>query len=273
MERGGKKIEHREAVQNQKRGFMKKFVLRSIAVLGIIFFAAITLLFLIGKNDTVNEIVISSLFGTTKYNEEKSDLPSELALSEIAKGAERGDPVMQYNLAIKYQEGDGIEKSQEKASYWYLKAAGQGLPQAQTKIGARYWQGLGVGMDRVAAVHWFEMAARQDEPSAELALSSAYTIGFGTNKPNYEKAFYWMQKAAEHGVVQAQFETADMYAKGRGVTKNEQRALYWYRRAADSGSYPAMRSLSEIYAMGLLGVSVNKEEANMWLERARAVKR
>lgn len=254
---------------------MKKILIRVTAIFWILVCSLIGFIYLAGKSETVNQFLISSLFGHGKENNLTPPpvlLTTGLQARDTIKRAESGDSVMQHNLATMYQIGEGVEKNQEKASYWFLKAAMQGLPQSQAKVGVRYWQGTGVPMDREKAVYWMKKAAEQGEVTAEVALSSVYTIGFGNERPNYEKAFFWKIRAAQRGEPEAQFGVAEMYANGRGTEKDGEKALYWYRLAAKNNSRSAMQMLSEIYALGLLGESKNENESEKWMKLATGSK-
>jgi hypothetical protein len=58
-----------------------------------------------------------------------------------------------------------------------------------------------------------------------------------------------------------------MYAKGRGVTQDEQQAVIWYRKAADQGDADAQYNLGIRYADGK-GISQDYIEAHMWFSLA-----
>ena len=51
------------------------------------------------------------------------------------------------------------------------------------------------------------------------------------------------RKAAEKGDAEAMFNLGVMYAKGRGVGKDEKKAVEWYQKAADKGHAGAMFNL------------------------------
>ncbi len=44
-------------------------------------------------------------------------------IKEMMEAAEQGDVIAQYNLAVSYQEGEGVEENPELAFKWFLKAA------------------------------------------------------------------------------------------------------------------------------------------------------
>ena len=60
---------------------------------------------------------------------------------------------------------------------------------------------------------------------------------------DYDKAFYWIKKAAEQGDVQAQFNLAICYYNGQGVSKDLKQAIYWYQKAAGQGFVEAKERL------------------------------
>ena len=64
-------------------------------------------------------------------------------------------------------------------------------------------------------------------------------------KQDYNKAFYWYNKAAENGNAEAQFYLGYYYAKGLSVTKDMQKAHYWMQKAADQDDEAAKEWLEE----------------------------
>ena len=61
-------------------------------------------------------------------------IDKQKAVELYQKAANLRDEVAQYNLAIKYEYGDGIEKDVDKAIYWYEQSAKQGYQSAQNKL-------------------------------------------------------------------------------------------------------------------------------------------
>jgi TPR repeat protein len=81
------------------------------------------------------------------------DLETLLAL------AKQGHPVAQFNLGVKYDFGQGVEKDPAQAIHWYRLAAAQGHGGAQFNLGGMYFEGLGVKRDLVRATMWFTLSA------------------------------------------------------------------------------------------------------------------
>ena len=73
--------------------------------------------------------------------------------------AKQGDPDAQYNLALKYDKGQGVAQDYKEAVRWYRLAAKQGLAEAQNNLGVMYGLGQGVLQDHIRAHMWFNIAA------------------------------------------------------------------------------------------------------------------
>lgn len=82
-----------------------------------------------------------------------TDLNTLLAL------AQQGHPVAQFNLGVKYDFGQGVEKDPAHAVRWYRLAAAQGHGGAQFNLGGMYFEGLGVKRDLIRATMWFTLSA------------------------------------------------------------------------------------------------------------------
>ena len=101
----------------------------------------------------------------------------ETALHEFTLAAEEGLDLAQYNLAILYFTGQGVEKDMAEAFRWTEAAAAQGHVAAQFNLGNLYYAGDGVEMNRTKAVAMFESAAKGGHPNAALILANMYADG------------------------------------------------------------------------------------------------
>lgn len=79
-----------------------------------------------------------------------------------------------------------------------------------------------------------------------------------------------LRSAAADGNAQAQFEVANRFAKGHGVTRNYEKALTWYRRAASKSFAPAQYMLAALYERGL-GTKRDLAQAKIWYGRASSL--
>ena len=138
----------------------------------------------------------------------RKDRVNQEALSAVKKGdygvayrkwlalAKAGNADAQYNLAVMYVRGDGLQKSNKLALYWFLKAAKHGHPLSQFTLGKMYFKGVGV-------------------------------------RRNYKKSFKWLEKAAKQGHIKARNNIALMYYKGTGVKRDISKAFKWSLQASD----------------------------------------
>lgn len=88
--------------------------------------------------------------------------------------------------------------------------------------------------------------AEQGYPLAECQVGYFYWEGQGVEK-DITKAFYWTQRAAEHGDRDAQYNLAEMfYEAGVVVEKDFTAAKAWYKKAADQGHPQALEKYNSL---------------------------
>ena len=100
-------------------------------------------------------------------------------IEQLRSAAEQGDASAQFNLGLKYYNGEGVPQDYQEAVKWYRLAAEQGDASAQGSLGAMYYIGEGVPKDDVEAVYWLRLAAGQGHASAQGALGAMYMNGQG----------------------------------------------------------------------------------------------
>lgn len=93
-------------------------------------------------------------------------------IEDCIEKAEQGDVEAQYNLGTMYYEGKGIEQSDEKAFYWWLKAAEQGHMNAQFQVAFAYYCADGVQESLESALEWWEKAAAQGHKPSKNYLEN-----------------------------------------------------------------------------------------------------
>ena len=93
------------------------------------------------------------------------------------------------------------------------------------------------------AVKWYTLAAEQDNGEAQYLLSICYERGIGV-EANDSLSFYWCQKAAKQGLLDAQYAlAARYYDQAKGVGYNMKQAIHWYKVAASQGHKGAKEAL------------------------------
>ncbi|HRV98605.1 MAG TPA: tetratricopeptide repeat protein, partial [Aminobacteriaceae bacterium] len=81
------------------------------------------------------------------------------------------------------------------------------------------------------------------------------------------KAFYWFDRAARNGYIDAMVNLGVLYEKGDGAVFSPEKAIRWYTEAAEKGSFLGMAYLGEAYYQGR-GVRKDEKKAVGLLEQA-----
>ena len=107
-------------------------------------------------------------------------------------------PQEQFQLGLRYAEGNGVPKSITEAFRWWRWAADQGNADAQNMMGNCCYNGYGVEKNDSYAATWYYMAAQQGQAEAMLNLGTCYYYGYGVPR-NATEANNWYRRAAERG--------------------------------------------------------------------------
>ena len=154
---------------------------------------------------------------------------TESAPARAQEALETGDAQAQYDLAMKYHEGQGVKQSYKKAKQWLEKAAEQGHADAQFNLGALHKDGLLAG-----------------KPELNQAPKCKSEIKKERGK-DYQTARTWFLKAAKQGHAKSQFEIGNFYAYGPSGHINSpvwwNKAKVWWERAAEQGLAEAQARL------------------------------
>ena len=108
--------------------------------------------------------------------------------------------------------------------------------------------------------------AENGNADAQFELGIRSLGGEGVKKDE-KKAAEWLQKSADQHNLAAMNALGTLYEEGVGLDKDEKRAFEWYEKAAKYGFALAQQNLAECYENGK-GVAKNTDEALKWLERA-----
>ncbi len=111
---------------------------------------------------------------------EANDLP--LAYKEFRAAADEGHADSQFNVALMFEQGIGVEKDEAQAVVWYEKSALQGNGPAQFNLGVLYENGRGTKVDFAKANQWYRKASMQGDPLAIGNLGMLYVRGDGVKE-------------------------------------------------------------------------------------------
>ena len=116
--------------------------------------------------------------------------------------------------------------------------------------------------DLAAASRVFRALALAGDSQAQYELAQLYDYGEGVTQ-NHQVAALWYRRAADHGHVDAQLQLGLMYQTGEGRPRDPVRARFWYRQAALRGDDEAQLLLGVLHAEGL-GVRRDPTRALAW---------
>ena len=227
-------------------------------------------------------------------------------LSELQQAAQRGVPAAQTRLALAYESGDGVSRSNTEALAWFRKAAYQGEGLACYWLGESYATGNGLPKDPRRAYEWLSLGAlagsdeaRQGLPALAKLVSAkdkALTESFGREwqaaqqgnaiaqgnigimlrdglglEANDGEAVQWFEKAADRGVAQAAFNLATVLQLSYDVPQHNVRALKWYLIAEAAGHADSRAAVTEISRyMGPAQISEAEKLASEWKPKKAA---
>lgn len=104
----------------------------------------------------------------------------------------------------------------------------------------------------------FMDAAEAGKPGAEHMLMRLFSEGRLYAENLDQETLKWTRKAAQQGLMQAQFALGRIYANQQGTMKA---AVDWYRKAAEQGHPEAIYRLGAIFEKGAEGVRADAGES------------
>lgn len=222
-------------------------------------------------------IIILSLFHINSLANEpeipneqpKSYSPSEF-VAILKASANINDSNAMLYLAEFYEEGENVEQSYSESLKWYKKSAKHNNPKAMYRLGKLYMHGdsnFSIKKDKRQALKLISNSANKHYVLAQHTLCSNYFTGELVNQ-NFNKSFYWCQKAAEQGYSSSQNNIAFLYRRGLGVQKSDKKALFWLKKSALQGFSGAQASLGDLYETGGIGVKKNYQKSLYWNSKA-----
>ncbi|KAF9277137.1 hypothetical protein BGZ88_001346 [Linnemannia elongata] len=231
----------------------------------------------------------------------KSDFST--AMRWYRRAAKEDDPQGQYNVAKMYEYGFGVPQDISLAMHWYLKAeskghilaqvcigdiyahgvggfaedyseamkwylkaeeSGQGSAMAEFKIARMYELGQGVSKDESVASMWFQRTSKHGDENNWALCAKAFTFLNGVGVPkDLTKAFEYMLKAAQKGLMPIYEEIGAMYFAGQGTPQDYEQARSWFLKSAHLGHPVSQYYLGIMYSQGR-GVPIDDKTAFEW---------
>ena len=92
------------------------------------------------------------------------------SLAELRRAADQGDADAEWQMGVRYHNGEDVPRDDVQAIQWFLRAAGRGHVPAQATLGAYYWAGRGVPQDLSKAYFWSALALAQGDENSKSRL-------------------------------------------------------------------------------------------------------
>jgi hypothetical protein len=97
-------------------------------------------------------------------------VPQGMPVADLQALADQGSADAQWQMAVRYHNGEGVPQDDTQAMKWYERAAEQGHVDAQSHLGAYYWAGRGVPEDLSKAYFWSTIAMAQGDENSKSRL-------------------------------------------------------------------------------------------------------
>jgi TPR repeat protein len=177
---------------------------------------------------------------------------TDRATEDLMAAAAGGDADAQFDVGVKYLQGDGVQQDYAKAREWLEKAANQGHSRARYNIGSLHLNGLGVARDASQTLAWYERAFESADP--ELLFTMAQTVEAEQTTLNaWPFAVKCYKAAADAGHVKAQEVMGLRIFAGHGIEQNIELGAHYISQSARQGNPKALWLLAKIYEEGHLG--------------------
>lgn len=160
--------------------------------------------------------------------------PAAIAEAEALQTA--GDARGDFLLGYMHLFGKGLEQDAVKAEALFQKASKAGFNGATYRLGKMYREGHpGVPQNTQQALLLLQKAADKGGPNAQFQLAQMLEFGEGT-QPDLERAIDYYQRAANKKHAYARWNLAYFYQLGRVVEQDSDRAATLYELALAEGA-------------------------------------
>lgn len=174
-----------------------------------------------------------------------TDTDFEKARQLYEKAVELGYHKAYYDLGMIYRFGEGVTVDMQKAISFYEKGLALGDGRCAANLGAVYNNGInGVPQDLNLAKEIYLKGIDLRNADSMFNLGAMYYLdNFGNGVPDYEKAVYYFEMAAELGEPDSMYHLGLCYLEGKGVELNQDYGIDLIISAARRGIEGAQKLL------------------------------
>ena len=221
----------------QRPKFNKWWITLPIAL--IILSGAAYLLFEDTKSDNEIEYVIQQ--AKSLWNEGDK----EKSFKRMLEAADYENEEAMLFVAICYMSGEGVDADIAEAIKLFKKCANKGNDTAMFYLGECYMK-AGKNQDTEKAIKQYKKAADKGNLQALCQLGVIYINGNVVPRDS-ALGIEYLTTSSEGGYAQAQYLLGKCYLDGtKGITKDYERAQYWLQKAADQGYEKAKNEVERL---------------------------
>jgi TPR repeat protein len=121
------------------------------------------------------------------------------AFASCLRAAQAGSAVAERDIALMFQRGNAVNRSDDSAAHWFAQAARSGDGESMYQLAVSYDRGRGLKKDQSAALDWYTRAANTGHADAAYAVGEAYEKGHLGAARDKAKALEWYRKSAADG--------------------------------------------------------------------------
>lgn len=191
----------------------------------------------------------------------------EIARPELEREAEAGNAASLLLLSNMHALGWGVPENEVKGVALLEKAASLGDLEAMFRLAGHYWHLPDrTEKQRLEAIRLWRHAADHGVIDAQYELGVYYATDADMPIDAAESMRYYAM-AAENGSLEALYNMGAMHLYGEGTRKDEARGAALIVGTAEWGEQSAQLHLSRAYTRGLHGFPVDPEQAAYWQHR------
>jgi len=180
------------------------------------------------------------------------------AAGYLSRAADRGRVEAMVALSDLYNMGEGVQKNEERAREYLVRAAESFNVEANKKLGDSYFKS-----DPQKALSYYEVAASGGDIDAAYISGVMYAENFEI-RPNSQRSARLLQQAAIGGHAAAQADYGLLVYQGYGAKKSIEDAAKWFEKSAKGGDSEGQFLYAFTLAKGE-GVPQDFEEAYYWI--------
>ena len=182
--------------------------------------------------------------------------PNEVkVVKTLVQKCKEGDNISCYNLAVHYDQGNGIKVDKQKANKLYEDACSNGLAEACRNIAVGYEQGDGRSKNMEKAQEYYIKACKQGDAHSCTIVGLIYN-----DKHNEKKAYDFYKKGCDKGDSTGCLNQGICYYGGKGIEQNKEKSFNLFTIACTQKNARACSQLAVLYYMGE-GVKQNENRA------------